>query len=84
MMCLSNLPLCKKLTQMLRSQIETDYKLSLSLYTDETAETPECAQTCEGRSRHSLATLLSFIGVIAAACALMRGVCALIAKLFSV
>ena len=81
MKCLSELPLCKRVSHILGSQVQADYKLSLSLYADENAETPECTQVCSGSAKHALATVLAFVGVIATACALMRGVCCLISKL---
>ena len=72
----------QRLQKLLGARIKTDYNVSLSLYPEKDAESPTCSHQCKGSSEHAMVTLLGGIAVIVLACTILRGICALLSKVF--
>lgn len=82
MKMLNDTPMGQRLCRLLGAQIKADYRLSLSLYPEKNATDPTCTHRCEGSSRHAIAALLGCLALITLACTVLRGICALLSKLF--
>lgn len=70
------------LCRLFGAQIKTDYQLSMSLYPEKDAVDPTCTHNCTGSSKHALSTVLAWMVLIILACAIVRGICGLLSKLF--
>ena len=58
--------------------VEKKYDLTLSLYEDGTAQTPECSHRFSGSGRHNLLRLLLLAGALCVAFSAIIGLCSLL------
>ncbi len=66
---LSQLPLCRKMTaiggKLCRYHLGHECDLTLSLYADDSAQTPECSHRITGSGRHNLLAVVGLFGSVA-------------------
>ena len=81
---LSETSVCRKLSAFCGTlghySVGHDCQLTLSLYADEAAHTPECSHHLKGSGRHNLIRLIALVGGVTLMLALIKTLCCLCKK----